>query len=84
MRRREFIAGLASVAAIPPSVAFGQQSDRLRRVDALLAAATENDPYNEARLAALTDERGLGWIDGRNLNLVVHRLTANAGEIRNQ
>ena len=83
MRRREFIAGLASVAAIPLSRAFAGQNDRVRRVDVLLAAATENDPYNEARLAALTDAlRGLGWIDGRNLKLVVHRMTANAGEIR--
>jgi putative tryptophan/tyrosine transport system substrate-binding protein len=83
MRRREFIAGLASVATIPPLLASAEQGDRLRRVDVLVAAATENDPYNEGRVAALTDAlRGLGWIDGRNLKLVVHRMTANAGDIR--
>src|SRR6516164_4891509 len=82
MRRREFITGLASVAATPPSVAFGQQSDRLRRVDVLMFEATEDDPYVEGRFVALTDElRGLGWIDGRNLKLTIHRVT-NAGDIR--
>jgi putative tryptophan/tyrosine transport system substrate-binding protein len=83
MRRREFIAGLASAATISPVVASAEQGDRPRRVDVLIAAATENDPYNEGRVAALTDAlRGLGWIDGRNLKLVVHRMTANAGDIR--
>jgi putative ABC transport system substrate-binding protein len=83
MRRREFIAGLASVATMSPLVASAEQGDRPRRVDVLIAAATENDPYNEGRVAALTDAlRGLGWIDGRNLKLVVHRMTANAGDIR--
>ena len=40
MPRREFVAGLGSVAAIPPLVAFAEQSDRLRRVDVLLAVVT--------------------------------------------
>jgi putative ABC transport system substrate-binding protein len=44
--------------------------------------ATEDDPYVEGRFVALTDElRGLGWIDGRNLKLTIHRVT-NAGDIR--
>ena len=37
MPRREFVAGLGSVAAIPPLVAFAEQNDRLRRVDVVLA-----------------------------------------------
>ena len=82
MRRREFIEGLGSVAVIPPWVAFAQQNDRLRRVDVVLAEVGD-DPYIEARLAALTDAlRGLGWIDGRNLRLAVHRVTPNASDIR--
>jgi ABC-type uncharacterized transport system substrate-binding protein len=36
-------------------VASAEQGDRLRRVDVLVAAATENDPYNEGRVAALTE-----------------------------
>ena len=82
MRRREFITALASVAAMPPLVAFAEQSDRLRRVDVVLAEVGD-DPYIEARFAALTDAlRRLGWIDGRNLRLAVHRVTPNASDIR--
>src|SRR5882724_5404411 len=55
-------------------VAFAEQSDRLRRVDVVLANIGD-DPYYEGRLAGLTEAmRGLGWIDGRNLKLVVHRV----------
>ena len=51
----------------PPLVAFAEQGNRLRRVDVLLAAAADDDSYNEDRLAALTGAlRGLGWIDGRS------------------
>jgi putative tryptophan/tyrosine transport system substrate-binding protein len=82
MLRREFVAGLGSVAAIPPLVAFAEQSDRLRRVDVVLANIGD-DPYYEGRLAGLTEAmRGLGWIDGRNLKLVVHRAMPNASDIR--
>jgi len=81
VRRREFIAGLGSVAAIPPLVAFAEQGDRLRRVDVVFTEATEYDPFYEGRLAALTEAlRGLGWIDGRNLKLAVHRPKPDAAE----
>jgi putative ABC transport system substrate-binding protein len=83
MLRREFVAGLGSVAAIPPLLAFAEQSDRLRRVDVVLAEAIVDDPYFEDRLAVLTYAlRDLGWIDGRNLRLVVHRVTPNASDVR--
>jgi len=83
MRRREFVAGLGSVMAAPPWVAFAAQNDRLRRVDVVLAAATEDDPVYEGRFAALTGALSdLGWVDGRDLKLVVHRVTPNASDIR--
>jgi ABC transporter substrate binding protein len=66
MRRREFIAGLGGAAAWPLS-AYGQQSERVRRVG-VLAAYAEADPEGQARFQvsfrALVD---LGWIEGRNL-----------------
>ena len=78
MRRREFIAGLGSVAAIPPLVAFGQQNDRLRRVDVVFGEA-----LYEGRIAALTEAlRGLGWIDGRNLKLAAHRPKTDLADLR--
>jgi putative ABC transport system substrate-binding protein len=64
-------------------VAFAEQSDRLRRVDVVLAEAIVDDPYFEGRLAVLTEAlRDLGWIDGRNLRLAVHRVTPNASDVR--
>jgi putative tryptophan/tyrosine transport system substrate-binding protein len=66
MRRREFIAGLGGAAAWPLS-AYGQQSERVRRVG-VLAAYAEADPEGQARFQA--SFRGLvdlGWIEGRNL-----------------
>jgi putative tryptophan/tyrosine transport system substrate-binding protein len=66
MRRREFIAGLGGAAAWSLS-AYGQQSERVRRVG-VLAAYAEADPEGQARFQA--SFRGLvdlGWIEGRNL-----------------
>jgi len=83
MRRREFVAGLGS-AAVSPLVAFAAQADKPRRVDVIIAEATE-DPYYESRLAALREAlRGLGWIDGQNLKLVIHRVTPDVTDIRKQ
>jgi hypothetical protein len=70
MRRREFIAGLGGAAAWPLS-AYGQQSERVRRVG-VLAAYAEADPEGQARFQA--SFRGLvdlGWIEGRNLRPTV-------------
>jgi putative tryptophan/tyrosine transport system substrate-binding protein len=70
MRRREFIAGLGSAAALPLT-AHAQQTDRMRRVG-VLAAYAEADPEGQARIRAsfrgLTD---LGWVEGRNVRFDV-------------
>lgn len=82
MNRREFIARIAT-AAMLPALARAQQAERPRRVDVLLAELTEDDPYYEGRLTTLTQAlRGLGWIDGQNLKLVIHRVSTNPAEIR--
>ena len=68
MRRREFIAGLGSAAALP-IVARAQQSDRLRRIGVLMPA-DENDPESKARISAFTQAlAGLGWTEGRNVRM---------------
>ena len=82
MNRREFIASVAMTAMLPMA-ARAQQSERPRRVDVLIAELTEDDPYYEGRLAALTQGlRGFGWIDGQNLRLVIHRVSTKPAEIR--
>jgi putative tryptophan/tyrosine transport system substrate-binding protein len=84
MRRRQFL-GVVGGAAIWPLAARAQQGERLRRVDVLLAELTEDDPYYEGRLRALTEAlHGLGWIESKNLKLVIHRVTPRPADIRKQ
>jgi putative ABC transport system substrate-binding protein len=68
-RRREFIAGVGSAAALP-LVARGQQGDRVRRIGVLIAY-DENDPEGKTlRYSAFTQALAdLGWTDGRNLRM---------------
>jgi len=69
MRRRNFIAGLASTAAAWPVAAHAQQSDRLRRIGALIGFA-ENDPAVQSWLAAFRSAlTKLGWTEGSNLRI---------------
>jgi putative ABC transport system substrate-binding protein len=79
MRRREFIAGLGSVAAWPVA-AMAQQSDRLRRVGVFMNLAAD-DPEGQARLAAfLQGLQEARWIVGRNLRVDI-RWRAADGEL---
>jgi putative tryptophan/tyrosine transport system substrate-binding protein len=81
MRRRELIAGLG-VAALPRALR-AQPPGQFRRVAMLLAEAITLDPEYERRVSALAEAlRGLGWVDGRNLRLVIHRVKPNAADIR--
>ena len=82
MRRREFIAGVVAATAFPSAV-HGQRIEPVRRVDILVAEANEDDPYYERRLAVLRDGlRDLGWIEGQNLSLNIHRSAPRAADIR--
>ena len=68
MKRREFITLLGGAAAWPLA-ARGQQSDRVRRIAALMYLAAD-DPVSPAYVAAFA--RGLqelGWIEGRNIRI---------------
>jgi putative tryptophan/tyrosine transport system substrate-binding protein len=79
MRRREFIAG---VVALLPSTVLAQQSEPVRRV-AVLIAETTDDPYYEGRFTGMKDGlRDLGWIEGQNLRLDVHRTPPKTTDLR--
>ena len=66
MRRREFIAGLGGVAALPVA-ARAQQYDRVRRIGMLWPYA-EGDPEANAWLTTFREElEKLGWVEGRNV-----------------
>ena len=62
MNRREFIAGLGSVAAWPLA-ALAQLPDRMRRVGCLYAFA-ENDPIAQARVAVFRERALAARMDG--------------------
>ena len=71
MRRRNFIAGLASTAAAWPVGAHAQQPDRLRRIGALIGF-TETDPAVQSWLTAFRSALAkLGWTEGSNLRIEV-------------
>jgi putative ABC transport system substrate-binding protein len=68
IRRREFITLLGGAAAWPLA-ARAQQDARVRRIG-VLENGDENDPELKARLSAFTQAlAGLGWIDGRNVQI---------------
>lgn len=82
MKRRKFIFGSATAALFPFSVG-AQRAESARRVDILFAEAIRDDPYYEGRITAIRDGlRKLGWIEGQNLRLNVHRTSPRIAEIR--
>ena len=66
--RRDFIAALGSVAALPLA-ASAQQAERTRRIGVLMGSA-ENGPEGPAYLTAFWEElQKLGWTEGRNMRI---------------
>jgi putative tryptophan/tyrosine transport system substrate-binding protein len=68
VRRREFIAGLGSAAALP-LVAGAQRSDQVRRIGVLMPYA-ENDAESNRRFSTFTKALvDLGWTEGHNVRV---------------
>ena len=66
MKRREFL-GVLGGAAIWPLVARAQQSDRMRRIGALMNFS-ESNPQSRNRVAAFEQSiEKLGWTIGRKV-----------------
>ena len=78
LKRREFITALGGLAAWPLA-ARAQQSERMRRL-VFLHGLAENDPEDQARIAALQEGlAALGWIKGRNIS-IEHRFASGDPE----
>ena len=71
MRRREFITGITGVAAAWPLAARAQQSERVRRIGALMPF-DERNAFGQQIIETL--RQGLqqnGWAEDRNLHIDV-------------
>jgi putative tryptophan/tyrosine transport system substrate-binding protein len=81
IRRREFVALLASTAALP-FAARAQHSERMRRIGVLIPSPPDDREF-QARLAAfLQGLQQLGWTDGRNVHIDTRWGTRDADLIR--
>ena len=81
MKRRKFL-GLVGAAATWPTVARAQQTERVRRVGVLVAAAAE-DPEYRARVEALLQRlQQLGWAEGGNVRIDTRWATTDPDDIR--
>ena len=80
MRRRTFIAGLASAAAWPRVMHAQQQTDKVWRVGYLSTSSATN-----VSVALLDDFRlklkDLGYVEGRNLSLYVRRANDDLAQL---
>ena len=69
MKRREFITLLGGAAAAWPLAARPQQTERIRRIGALMLIS-EGDPRSEGYIASFRQRlQELGWVDGRNTTI---------------
>src|ERR1700730_956444 len=88
MRRRDFIACLASTTAAWPLAARAQEPEKIRRVG-VLSSLSDSDPEVKIWLKAFQDQlQRLGWEQGRNIRIEQrspvsdqHRLQTDAGEL---
>jgi putative tryptophan/tyrosine transport system substrate-binding protein len=81
MRRREFIAGVGSAAALPLA-ARAQQSGGVRRIGVLMDRVA-TDTIRQSYLAAFKQGlRQLGWSEGQNLHIEVRWSAGDAALAR--
>jgi putative ABC transport system substrate-binding protein len=81
VKRREFIAGLGSIANWP-TVAQGQQGDRIRRIG-VLTPYREDDPFTRPLLSTFVQRLAeLGWSEDRNLRMDVRWVAGDLDRVR--
>jgi putative ABC transport system substrate-binding protein len=69
MRRRKFIFGIVTAAAVWPIPALGQRTHKVAKIGVLMGGA-ETDPSQKADIAALAQAlQKLGWADGRTVQV---------------
>jgi putative ABC transport system substrate-binding protein len=69
MRRRTFLSGIVTAAAVWPIAALGQQTYKVAKIGVLMGGV-ETDPSQKEDIAALAQGlRKLGWADGRTVQV---------------
>jgi ABC-type uncharacterized transport system substrate-binding protein len=82
MRRREFLGVLGGAATTWPVAARAQQTERVRRIGALLGISA-SDPEAPPRVAAFfSGLHDLGWDDGRNIKIELRFGGSEANSMR--
>ena len=84
MQRREFITLFGGAAVALPIAVHAQQDERVRRIGVLLNATADNPNYQVWVGAFRQALQELGWVDGRNVRIDIHRATTNPADIRRQ
>jgi putative ABC transport system substrate-binding protein len=84
MRRRDFIAGIAGLAAAWPHATRAQQNDQVRRMGLLMPYAVSNAEAQASSNALLHGLRELGWIEGRNLEVEYRFAGAGTEDLRSK
>ncbi len=80
--RRKFMAAISGVSLAWPLAARAQQSDRVRRIGALMGFAEEDEVW-QAYLATFRQRlQDLGWTDGRNVRIDYRFTGENTERIR--
>jgi putative ABC transport system substrate-binding protein len=70
LRRGEFITLLGGTALLWPLAAPAQQTDRVRRIGALMGDFPETASEGQAAIAAVREGlQKLGWVEGRNIRI---------------
>ena len=81
MRRREFITLLGGSVALPLA-ARAEESERMRRIGALLPGTADDAEYQARMAAFLQGLQQLGWSDGRNVRIDIRYAAGDANLIR--
>src|SRR6516165_2067140 len=83
MRRREFIAGVASAAAWPVVATAQQPGGRMRRIG-VLNPLNADDPSVQLRIITpfVQSLRQLGWTDGRNVAIDIRSSSPDSDRLR--
>jgi putative ABC transport system substrate-binding protein len=84
MQRRDFITLLGSAAAAWPLAASAQQPSGVRRIGVLMNISSD-DPEGKNRVAAFVlSLEQLGWVDGRNVQIVTRWSSGDVERVRRQ